>query len=127
MIRLYFGRLDDPRPVKDEVAAFITEDMGLVRGEGKPRWSERIGELIDFGMKAWYCSNKIDIIVRSSILNCHASVSMSPVLGACICVASRSFSRLSRSSFSLLSWFAARRVTPVLMDLNWKLRFGVTT
>lgn len=53
MIRLYFGQPGDARPTKEEVAEFITEEMGLVRGDGgKPRWSEGVGELIRRGMEA---------------------------------------------------------------------------
>lgn len=50
---IYFGRPGDTRPTKEEVAEFITEEMGLVQGKDKPRWSEGIGELIDLGMDAW--------------------------------------------------------------------------
>lgn len=52
MIRLYFGKPGDPRPTKQEVATFITDQMGLVQGDGKPRWSEGIGELLELGMDA---------------------------------------------------------------------------
>lgn len=53
MIRLYFGQPGDQRPTKEEVANFITNEMGLVRGNGdKPRWSEGVGELVQRGMEA---------------------------------------------------------------------------
>lgn len=53
MIRFYFGQPGDQRPTKEEVADFITDEMGLVRGDGdKPRWSEGVGELIQRGMEA---------------------------------------------------------------------------
>lgn len=53
MIRLYFGQSGGERPTKQEVANFITEEMGLVRGnENDPQWSKGIGELIQRGMEA---------------------------------------------------------------------------
>lgn len=53
MIRLYFGQPGGERPTKKEVADFITEEMGLVRGDDKdPQWSKGVGELIRRGMEA---------------------------------------------------------------------------
>jgi hypothetical protein len=53
MIRLYFGQPGDQRPTKKEVANFITDEMGLVRGdENEPQWSKGVGELVQRGMEA---------------------------------------------------------------------------
>jgi len=53
MIRLYFGQPGDQRPTKEEVADFITDEMGLVRGDGnEPQWSKGVGELVQRGMEA---------------------------------------------------------------------------
>jgi len=53
MVRLYFGKPGENRPTKAEVRDFIVADMGLVRGDEKPQWSEGICELIQYGMDSW--------------------------------------------------------------------------
>jgi hypothetical protein len=48
--QIYFGEEGDDRLTKQQVGEFISNQMGLVRSDGKVKWTEGILELVECGM-----------------------------------------------------------------------------
>lgn len=52
-VGIYFGPSSHTVLTKAEVGEFITDEMGLVRSDGGPKWTEGLVELIERGMQSW--------------------------------------------------------------------------
>lgn len=64
---IYFGPSPHTMLLKDTVAKFLMEEMGLVRSDGGPKWTDGLTTLIEMGMDAWeerQKGNQTDFNVR---------------------------------------------------------------
>lgn len=52
-VGIYFGPSSYTTLTKEEVAEFIKNNMGLIRSDGGPKWTEGLVGLIELGMEAW--------------------------------------------------------------------------
>lgn len=52
-VEIYFGPSNTTTISKAEVAEFITDEMGLVRSNGGPKWSDGITTLVELGVDSW--------------------------------------------------------------------------
>lgn len=59
-VGIYFGPTANTVLTKDEVAEFIKNEMGLVRSDGGPKWTEGLTTLIEVGMSEWEDYSVID-------------------------------------------------------------------
>lgn len=58
-VRFYLGKPGTGNVTKSEVGEFIKSEMGLVRSDDGPKWSDGLTTLINLGMDAWR-ANQVD-------------------------------------------------------------------
>lgn len=59
-VGIYFGPSSYTRLTKEEVAEFIKHEMGLIRSDGGPKWTEGLTSLIESGMNEWDRAPEVD-------------------------------------------------------------------
>lgn len=52
-VGIYFGPSPYTLLTKEEVGEFIKNQMGLIRSDGGPKWTEGLTQLIELGMEVW--------------------------------------------------------------------------
>lgn len=52
-VEIYFGPESSTSLSKQDVADFLINDMGLVREDGAPKWTDGLTTLIKIGMNDW--------------------------------------------------------------------------